>query len=226
MFVLGYPKSGNTWLSYLLAYCLNIEFDDFDNPGIHPRGDSLRKLVKGGLPHKTYAERLDKVLKTHKVSMLHSKAPIVYVVRDGRDVMVSLYSNKKYFRKEPVDEFDHFLNKYSREWSAHISVCLAKKELIIARYEELLLCPERVLKNIFNRLKVTVEDTVTAEAINLFSFEKLSKRIKGNEDVHSFFRKGIAGDWKNYFNNQHKALFKSIAGELLITLGYEKDGTW
>jgi hypothetical protein len=96
----------------------------------------------------------------------------------------------------------------------------------VARYEELSVSPESTLKNIFERLDVEVEDTVIGDSISLFSFEKMSKRAKGCENLNSFFRKGIVGDWKNYFNDHHKSRFKSVAGELLIALGYEKDDNW
>jgi len=40
------------------------------------------------------------------------------------------------------------------------------------------------------------------------------------------FRKGAQGSWRNSFSHQHKDLFKSVAGDLLIELGYEKDHNW
>lgn len=40
------------------------------------------------------------------------------------------------------------------------------------------------------------------------------------------FRKGVAGEWKAHFNEEHKRIFKNIAGQLLIDLGYEKDFNW
>lgn len=40
------------------------------------------------------------------------------------------------------------------------------------------------------------------------------------------FRSGKTGEWKKYFNDEHKRIFKEIAGELLIKLGYEKDLDW
>ena len=40
------------------------------------------------------------------------------------------------------------------------------------------------------------------------------------------FRKGQIGDWKNHFTEEHKELFKKIAGQLLIDLGYESDFNW
>jgi hypothetical protein len=40
------------------------------------------------------------------------------------------------------------------------------------------------------------------------------------------FHKGQIGAWKNEFTENHKKLFKEIAGQLLIDLGYEKDYNW
>jgi hypothetical protein len=40
------------------------------------------------------------------------------------------------------------------------------------------------------------------------------------------FRSGKTGEWKKYFTPGHKKLFKDVAGELLIRLGYEKDNDW
>ena len=54
MYVVGYPKSGNTWFCFLLAFCLNAEYDDLDAPGIHPTNEYQRRYVKGGLAHPSY----------------------------------------------------------------------------------------------------------------------------------------------------------------------------
>ncbi len=40
------------------------------------------------------------------------------------------------------------------------------------------------------------------------------------------FRSGKTGEWKKYFTDEHKRIFKNVAGDLLIKLGYEKDGNW
>lgn len=46
------------------------------------------------------------------------------------------------------------------------------------------------------------------------------------ETPNAFYRKGITGDWKNYFTDNAKRWFKQAAGDQLIALGYEKDGSW
>ncbi|MBI5841118.1 MAG: sulfotransferase domain-containing protein [Chloroflexi bacterium] len=40
------------------------------------------------------------------------------------------------------------------------------------------------------------------------------------------FRSGKTGEWKKHFKEEHKRIFKDVAGDLLIKLGYEKDNDW
>jgi sulfotransferase family protein len=40
------------------------------------------------------------------------------------------------------------------------------------------------------------------------------------------FRSGKTGEWKKYFTDEHKKLFKDAAGDLLIRLGYETNNDW
>lgn len=40
------------------------------------------------------------------------------------------------------------------------------------------------------------------------------------------FRSGKTGEWKKYFTAEHKKIFKEIAGDLLVKLGYEKNLDW
>jgi hypothetical protein len=40
------------------------------------------------------------------------------------------------------------------------------------------------------------------------------------------FRSGKTGGWREHFTEEHKTLFKEVAGELLVKLGYEKSNDW
>lgn len=46
------------------------------------------------------------------------------------------------------------------------------------------------------------------------------------ETLTSDNRKGIVGDWANYFDDRIRAIYRQEAGELLVELGYEKDQNW
>lgn len=58
-----------------------------------------------------------------------------------------------------------------------------------------------------------------------------SKKLKNNCIKNLFgesptFREGKIGSWKQHFSEDQKELFKKIAGNLLIRLGYETDHAW
>ena len=40
------------------------------------------------------------------------------------------------------------------------------------------------------------------------------------------FRSGKTGEWKKHFTQEHKKIFKDVAGNLLIELGFEKNLDW
>jgi hypothetical protein len=40
------------------------------------------------------------------------------------------------------------------------------------------------------------------------------------------FRSGKTGGWTQHFTEEHKKLFKEVAGDLLVRLGYEKSNDW
>ena len=40
------------------------------------------------------------------------------------------------------------------------------------------------------------------------------------------FRSGKTGGWKQHFTDEHKKLFKDVAGDLLVKLGYEMNNDW
>jgi hypothetical protein len=95
------------------------------------------------------------------------------------------------------------------------------------RYEDLLENTEGEISRLLEFLGIDAREKNVRRCIEAASFEKMSGgRKPGEEDPDSFFRKGIAGDWKNVFTGRDRQVFKEAAGDLLIKLGYEKDGDW
>ena len=248
MYVVGYPKSGNTWLCFLLAYCLNSEYDDLDAPGIHPTDEYQRRYVKGGFDRISYQTQIGKILKTHRQDLeeISLNDPVIYLTRDGRDVMVSYYFFKNtYFyagnlpplkrllfqargllNKNPkhqlgVQDFSCFLHQYTEEWVAHISTWLKRKPAAVIRYEDLKDNPQITLSQLFAQLDVQVSPKIIEEALHIFDFQQLSQRKEGEEDRKSFFRKGIVGDWQNHFSSQDLEFFNQKAGTVMSQLGYD-----
>ena len=120
----------------------------------------------------------------------------------------------------------------ARSWSASVSRAMADAALLgdnyyQVRYEDLLAEPVGEARRLLQFLGADSGEEVARECVEAASFEQLSGgRNKGEEDSSSFYRKGVAGDWKNHFTKEDKRVFKEEAGELLIRLGYEEDLDW
>lgn len=94
------------------------------------------------------------------------------------------------------------------------------------RYEDLLQRPGEEMARLFGFLGADQDARLVQQAVEAHRFEKLAGRNIGNEDSTSFFRKGVSGEWQTVFTEQDKILYKEIAGDLLIELGYERDNDW
>lgn len=76
------------------------------------------------------------------------------------------------------------------------------------------------------RQSVLPKSTLNA-IIRRNSFERMSGgRRRGEENIQNHYRKGISGDWKNWFTPALKEAFKLHYPTLLETLGYENDDRW
>ena len=119
MFLVSYPRSGNTWVRFLLANLLKegseVEID-FHNvhryvPEINRNNDIIKSLVP------------PRVIKSHALYQ-QSFPKVIYLVRDGRDVYVSYY----YYRLKQLDEgstFSDFLRRedhFPSSWKDHIEL--------------------------------------------------------------------------------------------------------
>jgi len=65
---------------------------------------------------------------------------------------------------------------------------------------------------------------VPLQAPRTLILESLESSI--NPSRSPTFRSGKTGEWAKYFTEAHKKIFKEVAGDLLVKLGYEKDNYW
>jgi Sulfotransferase domain len=121
----------------------------------------------------------------------------------------------------------------ARSWNARVGKTAEDGPALLGpnytevRYEDLLERPNEEVARLAGFLGADTREKAVQQAVRSTSFEKLSKgRERGQEDTSSFYRKGVAGDWPNYFTERDKEIYKEEAGELLIRLGYERDLDW
>jgi hypothetical protein len=107
-------------------------------------------------------------------------------------------------------------------------------EFLLIYYEKLLQDPDNELVGVFHHLLMPVDKDFIHSIVERNRFERLSigkkfwkpTRKAGQADPNSHVRKGISGDWKNYFNPAHIEAFKECAGTMLVEFGYEEGYDW
>ncbi len=125
-----------------------------------------------------------------------------------------------------------WLESYAAKWRANVSKTIKDGPALLGanyrevRYEDLLEQPEEEVKRLLEFLGADANERAVRRCVSAASFERLAGGRKRGQEAASFFRKGIAGDWKNVFTEQEKQDFKAVAGDLLIELGYEENNDW
>jgi len=91
------------------------------------------------------------------------------------------------------------------------------------RYEDLLLRPEQIMQPVFELLGAQADKDVVSRCVQKNSFQTAAGRPRGDEESESFFRKGVAGDWRTLFTKSDRDLYEQIAGHTLVEMGYPLD---
>lgn len=234
-YVSEFPRSGGTWVAHMLADYLQLSFP---KNSIFPLGHSC--VIHN---HWNYSRKLQNP---------------VYVVRDGRDVAVSMMfyvlknskenlNKKKYYKKRYPKCFEYPLSKYGEkvgfrhflpewmkigagtklDWNKHVRQWVFNENIIVVKYEDFNRNCFDALRNLLNRLgHNNIDEDLLNWTIQKFSFNRQTGRKIGQSDLNDNKRKGIIGDWKNYFDKELAYEFHKYAGALLLELGYEKDEEW
>ncbi|MCM8527552.1 MAG: sulfotransferase [Lentisphaeraceae bacterium] len=156
---------------------------------------------------------------------------VIHITRDGRDVVTSSWFHQ--FRDMPdwfkkyEKNFTGFVRYWTREiWMKSNKKCLDFKshypeDYICVSYEDLVGRPGETLGKLISEMNIKSTPGQIEKCLESASFAKLSKgRKNGEEDKSSFYRKGIAGDWKNHFTEADLEAFDKIAGRMMKRLGY------
>lgn len=250
LYVIGFPKSGNTWLARLLADVTNSNIAVANDRDVVNAADNSAKRGGRFIIHKVHAIKdPDEV----------SKDKVVYIVRDVRDVLVSAFffangfvnkarvkiNNKSslamlwraYYRHQVRRMNKHWCgNELSvlmnwihgnknvvGDWSSHLMFWVDRPNVVVVKYEDLLQDPEIELRKILNALNLDVSDEIIRGAVlnQSFAKKKMDFLNVGDEKNANFLRSGKIGDWKNY---NAPSLTKEIEGRHAVAMnrfGYQ-----
>ncbi len=213
IWVLGYPKSGNTWLCRLL-------------------GDALDSPIDSGLRFPSNADEGYNRPGPYVIRMRHHnllKAPfpgdnrLVQIVRDPRDVLVAA---KNYWQSKGWDES----LRRVENWQANNREWLERSPFV--RYEDLLSATESWLAWLITQIGLQVGQTQMREAIERQSWEARVKRVDepdlpyGGDHQRRVNGRGTAGNYKTDLNQSVGKAAHEHYWPLLQELDYEQDPKW
>jgi hypothetical protein len=127
-----------------------------------------------------------------------------------------------------------FIRNIAQRWADDLSEVDAEAQRLYGekyhslRYEDLLATPFLEMTKVWKFLGVkniskTLERAIKSEMSSNPDEEWQAQR---NEGIASFLPKGQAGNWQRLFTARDKAVFKEVAGEVLVRWEYEKDLNW
>lgn len=151
-------------------------------------------------------------------------AKLMAIHRDGRDVVVS----DRFFQqneKGTASPLERRATAWRDAMEAHLEFT-ETHSVFSCSYEALSSDGPRVVRELLDFLDVASNEEIVNDMLERSSFRFRSGRKSGESNASSFYRSGRAGDWVNHFTDEDRRVFKSVAGDLLIRLGYERDLDW
>ena len=161
--------------------------------------------------------------------------PSIYLVRDGRDCVVSLVHYRQQLHQDSVD-FEFALGEaiaanegsYFGGWGRHVREWLERASVVI-RFEELIADPLKCVESLRPYLDLSVPKH---ERLPSFSDLRNKDFQYGCGVEHGFtseeraqwrkgkFRRGVVGGWKDDLPHDLEVAFTARCGEELVRLGY------
>eukprot|EP00066_Takifugu_rubripes_P003439 XP_003966001.1 PREDICTED: sulfotransferase family cytosolic 2B member 1-like isoform X1 [Takifugu rubripes] len=234
VFAVTYPKSGTIWMQEILPLVLNggdlTPVQTIANWDRVPWLEEKRlALVVDQLPN-------PRAMVTHlpyhlmPPSLQTSRAKVIYVMRNPKDVLVSSYyfHQMAAFLQDP-GTFGEFMNTFLEgkvlfgKWTDHVKSWRHTElgdRILYLTYEEMVEDLPAALRRLSVFLGRNLSEEVIQKIAEHCSFRNMKANpmsnfsLVPNEYMDSkkspFLRKGLAGDWKNHFSSEQLAKFSSV----------------
>ncbi len=237
IFIVSYPKSGNTWTRFLIA---NLAYPDepanFANINRltpDPEGLSKRQLSRQPRP---------RIIKSHQY--FDPRYPrIIYVVRDPRDVALSQYH---FHRKRTVIADDYPVERFVTRfvagetspyasWGQNVGSWLATRNngpgFLLLRYEDMIADPTRELGKVASFLGIAPTQARLDQAVERSSADQMRKLEKTQALMWSstratrqdipFVRSATPGGWKTGLPSASVAEIEDAWAPIMTLLRYD-----
>lgn len=224
IWIASYPRSGNTFFRHVLTQLYGVaSFEKYSwGPDHVPlKLDGFEQLAKLELSFAEMSESAERYfIKTHDLP--DDDNPAIYLVRDGRDALVSHANFVLEYDLKVVGPSRALFNDTLRSlietdssfggWSGNVRAWTARSApTAIVRFEDLVADPIRNVRRAANEIGFRSPE---AGATGLLTFDELHRSHP------EFFRRGKVGTWREEMPDDLHELFWRRHGETMGLLGY------
>lgn len=238
VFIVSFPKSGNTWTRFLIANLVypekNPDFSNINDLLPDPEAMSVRDLERAPRP---------RILKSHQY--FDPRYPkVIYIVRDPRDVVLSEY----YFdikRRAIADyyplpqfvsrfvrgELNHAYGTWGENAASWFYTRRGDSRFLLVKYEALQSQAMEEMERIAGFLGISAAPERLAFAIEQSSADRMRELEKKQGHLWSstretrkdkpFVRSAKSGGWKAELSESSVAEIESAWGGLMREIGYQ-----
>lgn len=168
-------------------------------------------------------------LHVDEIHLLLPRAKFIHIVRDGRDVAVSMLAARK-----KIGFGAETLPQAAYHWKENLlgarRAAAFEGQYLEIRYEELLTAGLETLQRVFDFCGLPASREATEEILKNHNFESMkANRLSGDARTKApvgHYRTGKAGTWQAELTPLDRLEFEGVAGDLLQELGYDKAGWW
>ena len=237
----SHPRSGKTWLRTMMT---NAFFPEANSDPL--LFNSYIPGIKMGRLGEIKRMKSPRFLSSH-TSFIPGLPKVIYVVRDGRDALVSFYryntKRKKRMSKGAAGEdigFPEFFRRYYRGeyhsiWHHHVESWLDTgrkvmgRRLLVVRFEDMKADPVGALGEVMRFSGKRFDKTQIERAVEQTDLDKVreieKKRWKemglgGPDKDSSFYGRGKSGTWEEYFTDEMMGEFMERSRRALDLAGY------
>lgn len=235
-------KCGSQWVRDVLSAPEIVASSCCPHSGVVPHFETTRRL---DLPVCTFTGPVYEMNRWEWRYYRRLGDKAVVVLRDPRDAMISLMHSVMYSHASNVGvnlarrllhslPHDHvrifqLIHEFRRSGAPvfYNSWCEGEdEEVLVVRYEDLVMDQHAEFRRIVDWLGWRVPTEDLRSVVERLSFQARSGRKAGESDKYSHYRKGVAGDWKNYFAREHGELWEALFPRFLQNIGYERTNDW
>lgn len=245
--LVSYPKCGRTWLRVMLSHyyverygLVNGSLLDFAN--LHYQNPAVPKIF---MSHDALNEVLNRTRPPQAISndkSAYFRRKVIYLVRDPRDVVVSMYFQRSKrdtgyqgslldFINDDIDGLNTIIRFYNA-WAAALPKI---DQSLLLKYEDMRADPGAILVKLFEFMGHNPDPVMIRNAVDASSFERMKKMERNNEynrswlkagdvkDEESFkVRRGKIGGYTDYLEDDDIAAINRLIDEQLAPdFGYQ-----